>query len=346
MILDIFGNRVRDLRNSKMLSQVEFSHLSGIDRTQISKIEQGKINVTLVTIEKISEALNVEIKDLMNISNEKKMRPFVKWAGGKTQILSKICELMPNEFETYFEPFVGGGALFLYLAPEKAYINDSNSELMGAYECLKDLNKYTKLLKILEEHEVNHSEEYYYEIRALDRNDDFEKMPVYERAARMIYLNKACYNGLYRVNSKGYFNVPSGRKTNVNTYDRDNMLLLRNYFLNNDINILNTDFEEAVKSAKEGDFVYFDPPYDTLDEKDTFTSYSKDSFGKEAQTRLARVYQELSDKGVKVMLSNHNTRYINELYKEFNKTIIKAKRMINSNADGRGEVEEIIITNY
>ena len=211
---------------------------------------------------------------------KKKMRPFVKWAGGKTQILNKICELMPKEYENYFEPFVGGGALFLYLVPEKAYINDSNSELVCAYNCFKDSNMYIKLLNKLEEHEENHNEEYYYKIRALDRADDFKRLSMYERAARMIYLNKACYNGLYRVNSIGYFNVSSARKSKVNTYDRDNMLLLRNYFSNRDINVSNTDFEEAVKPAKEGDFVYFDPPYDTLDDKDTFTSYSKEPFGK------------------------------------------------------------------
>jgi len=346
MIQEIFGNRVRDLRNSKMYSQIEFSQLSGIDRTQISKIEKGKLNVTLETIEKISGALNIEIKNLMDFTNVKKMRPFVKWAGGKTQILNKICELMPKEYENYFEPFVGGGALFLYLAPEKAYINDSNSELVCVYNCFKDSNMYIKLLNKLEEHEENHNEEYYYKIRALDRADDFKRLSMYERAARMIYLNKACYNGLYRVNSNGYFNVPSARKSKVNTYDRDNMLLLRNYFSNRDINVSNTDFEEAVKHAKEGDFVYFDPPYDTLDDKDTFTSYSKDSFGKETQARLARVYKELSNRGVKVMLSNHNTKYINKLYAGFNITIIKAKRMINSKAEGRGEVEEVIITNY
>ena len=346
MIQTVFGNRVKELRNSLLVSQVELSEKSGIERAQISKIEKGKVNVTLETIEKISRALDVPISNLMNITIEEKLHPFVKWAGGKTQILEKIKSLMPINYNNYFEPFVGGGALFFNVAPKMAFINDSNTELMIAYKCFSDNELFNLLIMKLQEHENNHSEEYYYNIRALDQLDSFNELPIYERAARMIYLNKSCFNGLYRVNSKGYFNVPSAKKEKVVAYDRDNMNSLRNYFSHNTINTSNCDFEEAVKKAKTGDFVYFDPPYDTWDEKNSFTSYSKDSFGKEEQARLARVYKELSDKGVYVMLSNHNTKYINELYKDFNIHVINAKRMINSKSDGRGPVEEVIITNY
>ena len=346
MIQEIFGNRIKEIRKLKMISQMELSKLSGIERTQISKIEKGKINVTLRTMQKISRAMDIQIGALINFQDETSMKPFLKWAGGKTQILNKIIEYMPETYDNYFEPFVGGGALLLHLAPKKAYINDSNMELIFVYKSLQDDNLFNEFINKLSEHEQKHNEEYYYEIRALDRTKEFKDLPIYERAARMVYLNKTCFNGLYRVNSKGFFNVPSAKKNTVKTYDRENMKLLKRYFSYNQINVLNTDFEEAVKEAKEGDFVYFDPPYDILDNKASFTSYSKNSFGKEEQARLVKVFKELSNIGVKVMLSNHNTQYINELYKEFNIYIVKAKRMINSKADGRGEVEEVIITNY
>lgn len=180
----------------------------------------------------------------------------------------------------------------------------------------------------------------------MDQEEGFLSLPIYVRAARMIYLNKACFNGLYRVNSQGFFNVSSGRKKKVVTFDEENFDSLREFFRNNDIMILNGDFEDAVKSAKAGDFVYFDPPYDVIENKNSFTSYAKNDFGKDEQIRLARLYKKLSDKGVFVMLSNHNTAFINELYKDFNIHVVNAKRMINSKADGRGEVEEVIITNY
>jgi DNA adenine methylase len=196
------------------------------------------------------------------------------------------------------------------------------------------------------EYEEKHSEEFYYELRAIDRRQDFNNLDDYFIAARMIYLNKACFNGLYRVNSNGYFNVPSGKKKNVRAYDKENFDSIYDYFNSSDITITSDDYEKVVESAKPGDFVYFDPPYDVLDEKKTFTSYSKSAFGKEEQERLSKVYKKLSDKGVYVMLSNHNTQFINELYKEFNINVIKAKRMINSKGSGRGDVEEVIITNY
>ena len=346
MIQEVFGNRVKEVRNGLFISQLELSQRSGIERAQISKIEQGKINVTLETIEKLSNAFNMEISKLMSISINAFLKPFVKWAGGKTQIINKLKEYMPESYNNYYEPFVGGGALFFSIAPKKAYINDSNKELMCVYECLKDNDLYTKFLSCLIDYENNHTEDNYYKTRDIDRENSFNNLPIYERAARMVYLNKSCFNGLYRVNSKGYFNVPSAKKDKVVTFDRDNMNKLHNYFMNNEIVTTSMDFEEVAKNAQKGDFVYFDPPYDTWEEKDSFTSYSKDSFGKEEQIRLANLYKELSSKGVNVMLSNHNTKFINELYKGFNIHVIEAKRMINSKADGRGAVEEVIITNY
>ena len=274
-----------------------------------------------------------------------KGKPFVKWAGGKRQIIDKLKKYVPEEFNTYYEPFVGGGALLFELEPKNAVINDSNEELINVYKVLCNEDKFNKMIRNLNSHETNHSEEYYYELRNKDRSkSSFNRLADYTRAARTIYLNKACFNGLYRVNSKNEFNVPFGKKLKVNTYEGSNLRLVSYYLTTNKIEILNDDFEKAVGNAKQGDFIYFDPPYDS--DTSTFNSYTEDGFGKEEQVRLARVFKDLSDKGCYVMLSNHNTKLINELYKDFNIHVIEAKRNINANGKKRGKVEEVIITNY
>lgn len=344
MLQQVLGNKVRELRLQQGLSQDELAFYCGMDRPQITKIEQGKVNVTLETIERLSHAL--QIKTSLLLEETKTLRPFVKWAGGKTQLLNRLHAYMPKTYNNYFEPFIGGGSFFLNISPKKATINDFNSELVCAYKCFQNDELFESLKSELKKHEANHSEEYYYQIRSMDKEEGFLSLPIYVRAARMIYLNKSCFNGLYRVNSKGFFNVPSGRKKKVVTFDEENFDSLREFFRNNDITILNCDFEDAVKNAKAGDFVYFDPPYDVIKNKNSFTSYAKNDFGKDEQIRLARLYKKLSDKAVLVMLSNHNTAFINELYKDFNIHVVNAKRMINSKADGRGDVEEVIITNY
>lgn len=274
------------------------------------------------------------------------MHPIVKWAGGKHQLLDKIEEFMPKEYNNYYEPFVGGGALLFELSPKNATINDVNLELLAIYTCMKDDELYKLMLEELDKHEEKHNEEYYYEVRSWDRDNRFELEPLWKRAARAIYLNKSCFNGLYRVNAKGYFNVPSAKKEKVNTYDIANMKAIHEYFKNDNITILSGDFVEATRTAKEGDFVYFDPPYDNFEDKESFTAYSKFDFNKDDQVRLANCFKDLSSRGVKCMLSNHNTKFINELYKNFNIHVVNAKRMINANASGRGNVEEVIITNY
>lgn len=274
-----------------------------------------------------------------------KGKPFVKWAGGKRQIIDKLKKYVPDEFDTYYEPFIGGGALLFELSPKKAVINDSNEELMNVYECLCDEEKFKKMCSVLNHYETEHSEAFYYDIRNKDRNkNSYNRLSCYTKAARTIYLNKACFNGLYRVNSKNEFNVPFGKKLKVNTYDGGNLITVSNYLTMNDIEILCVDFENAVKSAKKGDFVYFDPPYDS--DTSTFNSYTEDGFGKEEQRRLAKVFKELDAKCVYVMLSNHNTSLVNELYKDYHIHLIEAKRSINANGKKRGKVEEVIITNY
>lgn len=274
-----------------------------------------------------------------------KIRPFVKWAGGKRQIIDKLIKYSPKKFNKYYEPFVGGGAFLFELEPKYAVINDYNIELINVYNCIKDKNKYKKVLKILDDYEIKNSKEFYYEIRNMDRDKSlYNKLSDIEKCARTIYLNKACFNGLYRVNSKNEFNVPFNQKEKVNTYDKDNVELISLYLRNNDITILNGDFEDAVKSAKANDFIYFDPPYDS--DTDTFTSYTNNGFNRDDQIRLSEVFKKLDKKGCYVMLSNHNTKLINELYKDYNIHVIMAKRNINSNGKGRGIIEEVIITNY
>lgn len=273
------------------------------------------------------------------------LQPFVKWAGGKRQLIDELLALKPKHFNTYFEPFVGGGALFLELCPKKACINDFNSDLIAVYKCLRNKKYFKSMIELIKEYENNHSEDYYYKIRSMDRNKNFRSLPIFVKAARCLYLNKACFNGLFRVNSKGYFNVPSAKREVVKVIDEDKILLLHKYFYKYKPRILNKDFELAVKTAKGGDFVYFDPPYDIVGDQ-SFTSYTVNGFGKDEQVRLRDVIKSLTEKKVFVMASNSNTPFIQDIYKDFNIHIVKAKRNINSKGDARGEVEEVIITNY
>ncbi len=274
-----------------------------------------------------------------------KGKPFVKWAGGKRSIIDKLIKLSPDNYDTYYEPFVGGGAMLFELAPKNAVINDYNIELMNVYKCIKDERNFNLMCKELNKHETNHSEEYYYEIRNLDKDKKkFNKLADYKRAARTIYLNKACFNGLYRVNSKNEFNVPFGKKSKINTYDGINLGIVYSFLNLNDIKILSADFETAVKDAKKGDFIYFDPPYDS--DTSTFNSYTENGFGKEEQKRLSNVFKDLDKRGCYVMLSNYNTSLVKELYKDYNFNYIEAQRNIGAKAKDRGIVEEVIITNY
>ncbi len=284
--------------------------------------------------------------DYLSQNNSFIIKPFVKWVGGKTQLLKKIISLLPKDYNIYIEPFIGGGALFFYLQPKRAIINDFNSELIGTYQCFTNDELFTNLKTTLDIHTKNNSREYFYEIRDLDKEINYLKYPIYVRAARTIYLNKAGFNGLYRVNQNGYFNVPYGQKINLKTYNDFNFNLIRKFFSNSNITITNQDFENIARMAKKDDFIYFDPPYDNFPDKNGFVSYTKNGFNKDDQIRLANLYKVLTNKGVKIMLSNHNTPLIRELYKEYNIHIVNAKRMINSDATKRGPVEEVIITNY
>jgi len=265
----------------------------------------------------------------------------LKWVGGKGRLLAQYEQYFPKKFNNYFEPFVGGGAIFFYLFNQgkisKAFLNDSNEELINCYKAIKD--NVQELIEELKSH--RNEKQHYYAIRDLDRNDNFHSFPDYKRAARTIYLNRTCFNGLYRVNSKGKFNVPQGRYNNPTICDENNLLAVSNALKTVDFFV--GDFEAAVADAKKGDFVYFDPPYIPLSKTSNFTSYTKDGFNFEDQKRLAGVFRKLARKGVSVMLSNSGADGIVKLYDGFTLYKIMASRAINCKAEGRGKILEYLI---
>lgn len=272
------------------------------------------------------------------------LQPFTKWTGGKRQLLPVIKSLMPDNYNSYFEPFIGGGALFFDLSPDKAVINDFNNELMNCYQQIKKHPQ--KLIELLTKHQENNSKEYYLELRAVDRDNRINKMTDVERAARIMYMLRVNFNGLYRVNSKNQFNVPYGRYKNPKIVDSELILSISTYLNSNDIRILNGDFEEAVKSVLAGDFIYFDPPYIPLSETSAFTSYTHEGFSYEEQVRLRDVFRKLDKKGAYVMLSNSSSPLVEELYKGFNIHKVEATRTNGAKASSRGKISEIIVTNY
>jgi len=277
------------------------------------------------------------------------VRPFLKWAGGKRQLLPEIVKYVPKRISkhTYYEPFIGGGALLFQLQPPKAVINDRNKELINCYKVIKD--SLDELMEELSKDKYSNSETSYYEMRDLDRSTKkYASLSEVEKAARIIYLNKTCYNGLFRVNSQGQFNVPFGRYKNPNFLDDAVLIAVNKYLNSNDITLLNQDFAEAVKDANTGDFVYLDPPYDPVSQTASFTGYDVNGFNREEQERLKEEFDALHKKGCKVMLSNSCTDFIMDLYKDYQDTIIKvrATRSINSNALKRGRVDEVLVLNY
>lgn len=271
------------------------------------------------------------------------MKPFVKWAGGKTQLLSKIEELLPQRFNRYFEPFVGGGAVLLNFGFDNATISDINQELIHTYNCLK--NDKNKLIKELDKLDLNHEKtpkDFYYQTRDLYNEKIKNNIKDFELAAMFIYLNKHCFNGLYRVNSKGLFNVPFNQKKSGLSYSKDNLNEISNYLKK--VNIQNKDFEEICKDCQKGDFVFFDSPYVPLNDT-SFEAYTKEGFSREEHIRLAHLFKELTKKGVFCMLTNHNTELIRELYKDYYIEVVPVKRFINSDSSNR-RGEEVIIRNY
>lgn len=282
-----------------------------------------------------------------NIINEKP-KPFVKWVGGKRQLLKQFRDrnfYPPEKFDStkgrYFEPFVGGGAVFFDLLPEKAFLSDLNFELVTTYNVIKD--DVENLIKLLKKHD--HNKEYFLKVRA----KKVEKLSPLQVASRFIYLNRACFNGMYRVNSKGGFNVPFGDNKNPLICDEVNLRKISGALKN--VEIKHQDYKQVLKKAKKGDFIYFDPPYHPVSKTAAFTAYTANGFSEKDQIELRDAFLELSNRGCFVMLSNSDAPFINEIYSEIEKNGIRiskveAGRAINSKGDGRGKVVEVLVTNY
>ncbi|MFR7995028.1 MAG: DNA adenine methylase [Clostridium sp.] len=269
--------------------------------------------------------------------------PVLKWVGGKRQLMSEIEKVLPKTYTTYYEPFIGGGAVLFELQPNKAVINDVNGELINLYNVIKD--DVELLIEDLKKHE--NTPEYFYSIRELDRKKDkYENLSNVEKASRIVYLNKTCFNGLFRVNKAGEFNSPFGKYKNPNIVDEVTLKAVSKYFNKADIKILNGDFEASLKGIRKGAFVYLDPPYDPVSNSANFTGYDKGGFNRDEQIRLKKLCDKLDKKGVKFLLSNSATDFIKDLYKDYNIKIVKAKRAINSNGNARGEVDEVLVRNY
>jgi DNA adenine methylase len=280
--------------------------------------------------------------------NNSLIKPFLKWAGGKRQLLSEIKKYLPEDIDnfTYYEPFVGAGAVFFNLQPKKAVINDFNEQLILTYKVIKE--NVTELIELLNTYKKMNDKEFYYKIRNIDRDSKiFGKLTDIEKAARLIFLNKTCFNGLYRVNSQGFFNVPYGKYKNPAICEDILLHQISNYLNANEIIILNKDFESAVSTAGKYSFIYFDPPYHSTD-KTNFTGYHADRFSEDEQERLRNVMIKMTNRGVKCLLSNSDTKYIRELYNFdcFDIISVQAKRAINSDSAGRGNVNEVLIKNW
>ena len=274
-------------------------------------------------------------------------KPFVKWAGGKRQLLAELEKSFPKQFGTYFEPFLGGGALLFDLLAKKpnlkCSVSDLNSDLVLAYVTIRD--KLGRLIESLENHSKNYHKDstgYYYEVRKQEPKSQIEKV------SRLLFLNKTCFNGLYRVNSKGKFNVPMGRYTNPNIVIRENLTTVSKFLQSDKIKISCRDFESILKDAKKGDFVYFDPPYQPVSDTANFTSYTHRDFTEDDLQRLADLANQLNSKGSHVLLSNSNTKIVKKIFssKKWKVKEIAVNRAINSNSQKRTGHKEVLIKNY
>jgi len=274
-------------------------------------------------------------------------KPFVKWAGGKRQLIPQIEKHLPEKFSSYFEPFLGGGALLFHLLSEnknlKGYVSDLNSDLILAYVTIRE--NLDGLLKSLQKHSDNYfsdSKSYYYSVRETNPNSQIEKV------SRLLFMNRTCFNGLYRVNSKGKFNVPLGRYSNPNIVQEENLRSVNQFLNHNKIIIKCQDFSSTVEKIKKGDFVYFDPPYQPVSKTANFTSYTNGNFGLNDLKRLAKVSNQLAKKGVNVLLSNSSSKQVRELFssKDWKIFEIEANRAINSDSNKRTGHSELLIKNY
>lgn len=264
----------------------------------------------------------------------------MKWAGGKGQLLPELMKRLPSTFNRYFEPFIGGGALFFSLEPENAYISDINPDLINVYQVVQ--SDVHMLIRSLKKH--YYCKDYFYDIRGADREKNYARWGRVRKASRFIFLNKTCFNGLYRVNSMGHFNVPFGNYKNPRILDEPNLLACSQAL--QEVKIAVSPFDKVESEAGPGDLIYFDPPYVPLNITSNFTNYSKEGFDLEMQVKLRDLCVALDEKGVKFMLSNSSAPFVFDLYQQFEMELVNASRSINSVGKRRGKVKEVLVTNY
>ena len=285
------------------------------------------------------------MKRIPAVSRAMSPRPFVKWAGGKGRLIRQLERYFPHSFSTYYEPFLGGGAVFFHLVEGRprfnAILSDINTELINAYDVVK--NSVERLIKELRRHESRYKlapKEYYYQVRAEDPLDDVG------RAARLIFLNRTCYNGLYRVNKMGKFNVPFGRYENPSICDRENLLAVSQVLRWSNAKLLAADYRKATKNAGKGDLIYFDPPYQPMSCTANFTSYTDSGFSFDDQIQLRDWFKELDKRGCRVFLSNSSKEEVRTIYRGYSVQEVEVLRAISCKADGRKGHTEFIVSNY
>lgn len=317
--------------NTIYFPATEYQWQKNSERNLISKIKN------IPSAKKVSKAR-------LKMQNNKPVLPVLKWAGGKRQLMTSIVSLLPENISSckYIEPFIGGGAVLFHLQPKKAIINDFNAELINVYSVIK--NNLPGLIKDLKKHKNN--ADYFYKIRGMDRKSNFSDLPDIEKASRIIYLNKTCFNGLYRVNSAGEFNAPFGRYKNPTIVNEAALRAVNEYLNNNNVLLLQKDFEDVLKKADKNCFVYLDPPYHPISAGSNFTGYIQGGWDTDDQVRLKKACDELNKKGARFLLSNSSTDFIKDLYKDYSITVVKANRAINSDGGKRGRVDEVLVKNY
>lgn len=279
----------------------------------------------------------------MKKNKNKLVAPVLKWVGGKRQLLGTLTPLLPQRITTYCEPFVGGGALLFDLQPNTAYVNDINGDLIRVYNVIK--SDVESLITTLQEYK--NESDFFYAVRDWDRDKEkYSSLSDVQKAARILYLNKTCYNGLFRVNNAGEFNSPFGNYRNPNIVNAPTLRAVSSYLNTATVHLSSLDYAEVLKTLPKGTFVYLDPPYDPVSDTSSFTGYSKGGFNRDDQIRLRECCDDLNARGLKFMLSNSATDFIKEQYSAYHVTIVQAKRAVNSDSTKRGEVDEVVVRNY
>ncbi len=279
----------------------------------------------------------------MKKSKNKLVAPVLKWVGGKRQLLGTLTPLLPQRITTYCEPFVGGGALLFDLQPNTAYVNDINGDLIRVYNVIK--SDVESLISALQDYK--NEADFFYTVRDWDRDKEkYSSLSDVQKAARILYLNKTCYNGLFRVNNAGEFNSPFGNYRNPNIVNAPTLRAVSSYLNTATVHLSSIDYAEVLRALPREAFVYLDPPYDPVSDTSSFTGYSKGGFTRDDQIRLRECCDELTARGVKFMLSNSSTDFIREQYAAYHILTVQAKRAVNSVSTKRGEVDEVVVRNY